>query len=76
MQSLSDTGWFVESCDAITFVMAFSSTLATLGLLQAWALRVSKSHVDRSHGLKLYYQSCIQKATCMHMHQAEAGYYC
>ena len=28
MQSLSDTGWFVESCDAITFVMAFSSTLA------------------------------------------------
>ena len=38
-QSLSDTGWFVESCDAIAFVMAFSSTLATLGLLQPWALR-------------------------------------
>ena len=36
---LSDTGWFVESCDAIAFVMAFSSTLATLGLLQLWALR-------------------------------------
>ena len=38
-QSLCDTGWFVESCDAIAFVMAFSSTLATLGLLQPWALR-------------------------------------
>ena len=61
MQSLSDTGWFVESCDAIAFVMAFSSTLATLGLLQPWTLRVSKLHVDRSHGLNYITSPAFRK---------------